>query len=208
MPRVSVVIPVYGVEQFVEVCVRSVLEQSYEDFEVIIVNDKSPDRSLEICESIDDPRIRIVTHLENRGLAGARNTGIRHAKGEYIALLDSDDLWEKNKLEAHVEHLDANPKVGVSFSRSAFIDEQGTHLNTYQMPKLTDISVAHLMCRNPVGNGSAPVIRREVFEEIATMENIHGIEEPHFFDDSFRQSEDIECWIRIAATTEWQFEGL
>ena len=98
MPRVSVVIPVYGVEQFVEVCVRSVLEQSYEDFEVIIVNDKSPDRSLEICEAIKDPRIRIVTHLENRGLAGARNTGIRHARGEYIAMLDSDDLWKKNKL--------------------------------------------------------------------------------------------------------------
>lgn len=208
MPRVSVVIPVYGVEQFVEAAVRSVLKQSFEDFEVIIVNDKSPDRSLEICESIKDPRIKIVTHLENRGLAGARNTGIRHATGDYIGLLDSDDLWEPNKLQSHVDHLDANPKVGVSFSRSAFIDEQGTHLNTYQMPKLSDISVAHLMCRNPVGNGSAPVIRKEVFEEIATMENIHGVKEPHYFDDSFRQSEDIECWIRIAATTNWQFEGL
>lgn len=208
MPRVSVVIPVYGVEQFVESAVQSVLDQSFEDFEVIIVNDRSPDRSLEICESFDDPRIKIVTHLENRGLAGARNTGIRHATGDYIGLLDSDDLWETDKLQAHVKHLDENPQVGVSFSRSAFIDEQGTHLNTYQMPKLTDITVPHLMCRNPVGNGSAPVIRREVFAEIATMENIHGTEEAHYFDDSFRQSEDIECWIRIAATTDWQFEGL
>jgi len=76
------------------------------------------------------------------------------------------------------------------------------------MPKLNDISVAHLMCRNPVGNGSAPVIRKEVFTEIATMQNIHGTTEPHYFDDSFRQSEDIECWIRIAAKTEWKFEGL
>lgn len=208
MPRVSVVIPVYGVEQFVEAAVRSVLAQSFEDFEVIIVNDKSPDRSLEICQSIDDPRIRIVTHQENRGLAGARNTGIRVSKGQIIALLDSDDIWEQTKLQAHVDHLDANPLVGVSFSRSAFIDEQGAHLNTYQMPKLRNITVAHLMCRNPVGNGSAPVIRKDVFTQIATMENIHGVREPHYFDDSFRQSEDIECWIRIAATTEWRFEGL
>jgi len=208
MPRVSVVIPVYGVEQFVESAVRSVLNQSFDDFEIIIVNDRSPDRSLEICESIDDPRIKIVTHLENRGLAGARNTGIRHASGEYIGLLDSDDLWEKDKLQAHVKHLDENPELGVSFSRSAFIDEQGTHLKTYQMPNLTGITVPHLMCRNPVGNGSAPVIRKEVFSDIATMENIHGVEEAHYFDDSFRQSEDIECWIRIAATTNWQFEGL
>jgi len=115
MPRVSVVIPVYGVEQFVEAAVRSVLKQSFDDFEVIIVNDKSPDRSLEICESIEDPRIRIVTHQENRGLAGARNTGIRLAKGQYIGLLDSDDLWEKGKLQAHVDHLDANPLVALAF---------------------------------------------------------------------------------------------
>ena len=208
MPRVSVVIPVYGVEQFVEAAVRSVLDQSFEDFEIIIVNDRSPDRSLEICESIEDSRIKIVTHNENRGLAGARNTGIRHASGEYIGLLDSDDLWEPNKLQFHVDHLDANPSVGVSFSRSAFIDEEGTHLNTYQMPKLTDITAAHLMCRNPVGNGSAPVVRKEVFDDISYSEDIHGVVEDHFFDDSFRQSEDIECWIRIAATTQWQFEGL
>ena len=208
MPKVSVIIPVYGVEQFVEAAIRSVLNQNYNDFEIIVVNDKSPDRSLEICESIIDPRIKIVTHLENRGLAGARNTGIRHASGDYIALLDSDDLWEEGKLLAHVKHLDENPLVGVSFSRSAFIDEQGRHLNTYQMPKLNNITVAHLMCRNPVGNGSAPVVRKEVFEQIGVMENIHGVDELHYFDDSFRQSEDIECWIRIAATTSWQFEGL
>lgn len=208
MARVSVVIPVYGVEEFVEAAIRSVLNQSYEDFEIIVVNDRSPDRSLEICEAIDDPRIRIISHTKNRGLAGARNTGIRNAIGEYIALLDSDDLWDENKLQAHVTHLDTHPDVGVSFSRSAFIDEQGRHLNTFQMPKLRDITVPHLMCRNPVGNGSAAVVRKAVFEEIGVKQNIHGLEETHYFDDSFRQSEDIECWIRIAATTNWQFEGL
>ena len=68
MPKVSVIIPVYGVEQFVEAAIRSVLNQNYNDFEIIVVNDKSPDRSLEICEAIIDPRIKIVTHLENLSL--------------------------------------------------------------------------------------------------------------------------------------------
>lgn len=208
MPKVSIVMPIYGVEKFVGAAIESVLAQTHDDFEFIIVDDLSPDRSLEICQSYSDPRINIISHKENRGLAGARNTGIRAATGSYIALLDSDDMWEPNKLELHVNHLDSDRSIGVSFSRSAFINEEGVHLNTYQMPKLTDITPAHLLCRNPIGNGSAPVIRKEVFEEIAFTENFYGNEEVYYFDDRFRQSEDIECWIRIASITNWKIEGI
>ena len=210
VPTVSVVMPVYNVERFVGAAIRSVLAQSFTDFELIVVDDRSPDRSVEVCRGFDDPRIRIVTHAENRGLAGARNSGIRAARGRYIALLDSDDVWDADKLRAHVAHLDTSPEVGVSFSRSLFIDEAGRSLDTYQMPRLTDIDADHLMCRNPVGNGSAPVVRREVFEQIAVRDNLYGTaeDEAYYFDDAFRQSEDIECWIRIAATTDWRFEGL
>jgi len=207
-PRVSVVMPIYGVERFVAEAVDSVLAQSYADFEFIIVDDVSPDRSREICEQYTDERIRIVIHETNRGLAGARNTGIRHARGEYIALLDSDDRWDPDKLMLHVEHLNSTPTVGVSFSRSVFMNEDGEIMNTYQMPKLTGITAEHLLCRNPIGNGSAPVIRRSVFDDICFKENLYGETENFYFDDRFRQSEDIECWIRIASLTNWSIEGL
>jgi len=208
IPKVSVVMPVYGVERFVASAIESVLEQTFEDFELIIVNDRSPDNSLAICEGYDDPRIRIITHDENRGLAGARNTGIRASAGDYVALLDSDDMWEPEKLDRHVKHLDTQPELGVSFSRSAFVDENGERMNTYQMPKLSGITAEHLLCRNPIGNGSAPVIRRAVFDDIAFEETFYKEAETFYFDDRFRQSEDIECWIRIASLTSWGIEGL
>jgi glycosyltransferase involved in cell wall biosynthesis len=144
----------------------------------------------------------------NRGLAGARNTGIRHAKGELIALLDSDDAWAPGKLAAHVQHFAAAPEVGVSYAATAFIDEESKPLGYYQRPKLRGITAVDVLCRNPIGNGSAPVLRRQVFQDICFRANLHGVEEDFFFDDQFRQSEDIECWIRIALTTSWRFEGL
>lgn len=207
MVKASVIVPVYNVERFIKETIASVLAQTFRDFELIIVDDQSPDGSIAICEQFADPRIQIV-HQKNRGLAGARNTGIRHAKGEYIALLDSDDLWLPEKLAKHVQHLESNPKVGISFSRSAFIDENSKSLGTYQMPKLTGIDAPHLLCRNPIGNGSAPVIRRDALEGIKFQDNLYGEIEDFYFDDQFRQSEDIECWIRIAIQTNWQIEGI
>jgi glycosyltransferase involved in cell wall biosynthesis len=208
MKLISVIIPVYNVENYIADTVRSVLAQTYSNFEVLIVDDGSPDRSIEICEQqFNDPRIKIIRQ-ENRGLAGARNTGIRHAQGEYLAFLDSDDLWEPEKLAHHVQHLDAAAKVGISFSRSALIDEQGYPTGTYLMPQLTEIDIPCLLRGSPLGNGSTPVIRREVFEAIEFEANRYGSVETFYFDEDFRQSEDIECWLRIALTTDWKFEGI
>jgi len=200
--------PVYNVEKYVASAIQSVLAQTFDDFELLIINDCSPDGSLEICRQFNDPRITIIEHEKNRGLAGARNTGIRHSKGNFIAFIDSDDIWEPQKLQLHHDHLENNPKLGISFCRSAFIDEHGNSMNAYQMPTLTHVSAGHYLCRNPIGNGSAPVIRRSVLDEIAFEENLHGTNEIFYFDESFRQSEDIECWIRIRATTQWRIEGL
>ncbi len=204
---VSVIVPVYRVERYVAETILSILNQTYADFELLIINDESPDQSIPICQQFSDPRIRII-HQQNRGLAGARNTGIRHAQGKYLAFLDSDDLWLPQKLEKHVQHLNENPTVGVSFSRSAFIDEQSQPLGIYQMPKLTDITPGYLFCRNPIGNGSAVVIRREVLDAIQFQDNLYGSVEDFYFDDRFRQSEDIECWLRIALQTSWKIEGI
>ncbi len=207
MTLVSVIVPVYNVEAYITTTLQSVLAQTFTDFEVLVVDDGSGDQSIELVKQFTDRRIKVIQQA-NRGLAGARNTGIRNAQGEYLAFLDSDDLWLPEKLAKHVQHLQQNPQVGVSFCRSSFIDDAGNPLGIHQMPKLTEITIEHLLCRNPIGNGSVPVIRREVFEAIAFSQNRYGSEESFYFDEDFRSSEDIECWVRIMAQTDWQIEGI
>lgn len=207
MTTVSVVMPVYNVEKYITQAVESVLNQTFSDFELIIVDDQSPDNSIQLCKKYQDSRIRII-HQENLGLSGARNTGIHHAKGKYIALLDADDYWAPEKLALHVAHLEANPKLGVSYCPSAFIDEQGRFLGIKQTPKLKNIKTEDIFCRNPVGNGSSPVIRTDVFNKIAFMGESRGVLRVWYFDETFKQSEDIECWLRIATQTTWEFEGI
>lgn len=204
MVKVSVIVPVYKVEKYVAFAVQSVLEQSYQNFELLIIDDGSPDQSVEICQQFTDPRIKIIRQ-ENRGVCAARNTGIRHAQGEYLAFLDGDDIWLPQKLEKHVEHLENSVNVGVSFSRSALVDETGHSLGTYLMPKLKVITPPCLLLDNAVGNGSAPVMRREVFEAIKFSD---GTTEDCYFDEQLHHVEDLECWLRIAIQTHWQIEGI
>ena len=207
IPVVSVVIPMYNVEKYIEQSINSVLNQSYHHFELILVDDGCVDKTLDIVNNFTDPRIRIVCQ-ENRGLSGARNTGIESARGIYIALLDADDYWAADKLTKHIQHLSANPKVGISYCPSLFIDEEGELLGVGQFPKLKSITKQHIFCRNPIGNGSSPVIRRSVLSEVG----YYGIKKDKYrrmyFDESLRQSEDIELWTRIALKTKWQFEGI
>lgn len=208
MTKVSVIIPVYKVEKYIAATVESVLKQTYKELELLIVDDGSPDRSIEICQQFTDPRIKIIRQ-QNRGLAGARNTGIHHAQGEYLAFLDGDDLWLPEKLEKHVAHLDNLPNVGISFSRSAFIDEMGKPLGLYLMSEVRrEVTLHRLLCRNPIGNGSVMVIRKEVFEGIRFQDDFRGTLEDCYFDERFCRTEDFECWLRIAINTHWQFQGI
>lgn len=207
MPKVSVIMPIYNVERYVERSIRSVLNQTFTDFELILVDDGGNDGSIDICRAIDDQRIRIHSQ-RNRGLAGARNAGIRIARGEFIGLLDSDDLWHPEKLERHVAHLSANPTIGISYSGSAMIDENDRPIGVSMRPRLLNVDRAHVFCRNPVGNGSAPVIRRQVFDAIGFTASREGQEETWYFDESFRYGEDIECWMRMVCLTNWDFEGI
>ncbi|WP_259722257.1 glycosyltransferase family 2 protein [Synechococcus sp. CS-1328] len=206
-PLVSVVMPLYNSARTVAASLESVLAQTYTKLEILVVDDGSTDDGVAICRSTGDRRIQIVPQ-KNRGLAGARNTGIRHSTGAILAFLDSDDLWLPEKIERHVQHLQANPAVGVSYSRSAFIDDQGQPLGIYQTPPLQHITPELILCRNPISNGSCVVMRREVLDGIRFEANLYGTPESYWFDDSFRQSEDIECWLRISLQTQWTIEGL
>lgn len=207
IPVISVIIPMYNVEKYIAQSISSVLEQSYYHFELILVDDGCIDNTLHIVNTFSDPRIRVINQV-NRGLSGARNTGINAARGIYIALLDADDYWAVDKLTKHIKHLNTHPKVGVSYCPSLFINEEGELLGVGQFPKLKNITTQHIFCRNPVGNGSSAVIRRSLLSDIGYF----GVERDKYrkmyFDESLKQSEDIELWTRIALTTKWQFAGI
>ncbi len=207
MNLISIIMPVYNVEKYVGEAIDSVLKQTYTNFELLIIDDQSPDKSIDICRSYNDPRIRIISQ-DNLGLAGARNTGINHANGQYIAFLDADDYWAPEKLEYHAQHLQVNPQIGISFCPSIFIDENSQLLGIKQSPKLSNIQMEDIFCRNPVGNGSVPVIRKKVFDDIQFEGISNNTSRAWYFDETLRQSEDIDCWLRIAAQTNWEFEGI
>jgi glycosyltransferase involved in cell wall biosynthesis len=204
-PTVSVIMPVYNVEAYVGDAIRSVLAQSFSDFELIVVDDAGADRSLAICRSFDDSRIRIVTQ-RNRGLAGARNTGIALARGRYIALLDSDDLWEPRKLAIHITHLEADLEVGASYGGSELIDGTGRRLGIYQRPKPGMASAKVVFCGRTIANGSVPVFRREMLEEGALPGDRAG--RVYYFDETLRRSEDVECWTRLALISRFKFAAV
>lgn len=207
VPIVSVVIPMYNVEQYIAKSVGAVLAQTFNHFELILVDDGCTDRTLEVVEQFQDSRIRVISQ-SNRGLSGARNTGIDVARGIYVALLDADDFWAKDKLLKHVRHLNNRAEVGVSYCPSLFINEDNQLLGIGQFPKLVGITKQHILCRNPVGNGSSAVIRRSLLDEVGYYGAGHDKYRKMYFDESLRQSEDIELWIRIAITTHWIFEGI
>lgn len=206
MPKATIVVPAYNVAETIGDTLRSLLAQTFTDFEIIVVDDGSTDRTLAVVRAFGDSRIRIVQQ-PNRGLAGARNTGIHAARGAYVGFCDSDDLWRPTKLSAHVAHLDANPHVGLSYAGSELIDAAGRPMGLSQRPRLTGITAAHVFRRNPVGNGSAAVMRRAALDGIAFRPAGEAARD-WWFDERFRQSEDIECWLRLALTTDWEIEGV
>lgn len=205
-PKVSIVVPANNAAETIAETIRSLLAQSFADFELIAVDDESTDATMEILQSFDDPRLRVLWQF-NRGLAGAHNTGIAAAQGEYIGFCDADDLWTPDKLAAHVAHLDARPEVGISYSGSALIGPDGAPTGLAQHPRLTGVDAAHVLKRNPIGNGSAAVIRREALDALRHRPENETVRD-RWFDETFRQSDDIEGWTRFAVSSDYRIEGI
>lgn len=208
MPLASVVVPAFNAERTLPATLLSLRSQTCRDLEIIVVDDGSTDDTAKIAAETarHDPRVRLVRQ-GNRGLAGARNSGIHAATGSYIGFCDADDLWLPEKLATHILHLEHAPQVGLSFAGSALIDDAGARIGHAQRPRLRDITPAHVFKRNPVGNGSTPVVRRAVLEALAYRPDTEHARD-WVFDETFRQSEDIECWLRLCLTTDWIVEGV
>lgn len=207
MHLVSIILPLYKSERYIRETVDSVLDQTHTNWELIVIDDGSPDNSGQICRSYDDPRIVVYTR-ENTGPCRSRNFGITQARGDFIGFIDHDDIWLPEKLEKHLAHLARRPEVGVSYGPSEFIDVNGKSLGLFQVPELTDIDARQILLRDPIGNGSVPIIRREVFEETKFELDRDGQAEVMYFDDEAARWEDVELWVRMAMQTTWLFEGI
>lgn len=127
---VSVIVPVYGTEAYLPACIDSLCEQSYPDLQIILVDDQSPDRCPEICDAYAQKDARILAvHQENKGVSGARNTGLRHAVGDYIMFVDSDDALYPDAVETLLRDA-IEYRADIVTATSSIVDEKGKILNT------------------------------------------------------------------------------
>lgn len=185
-PRLSVVIPGYDTARYVGAAIRSVLAQTVRDLEVIVVDDGSHDDSVARVLAVDDPRLTLVRQV-NRGLAGARNTGILLARAPLIGFCDSDDAWHPLKAALQLAVMEADARVGVTFSFSAYLDDGGAPTGQFLTTRHVVPRVHDLVRRNHLGNGSTAIVRRTCLERVG------------LYDESLGNVEEWELWVRLAA---------
>ena len=186
-PRVSIVVPSYGHRDFILATLDSVFAQTMNDYEVIVINDGSPDDTAEIVEPLVRAGRIIYVEQTNRGTSRARNLGIERARGDYIALLDDDDLWPPDKLAWQTEYLDAHPDVGLIGGMLQTIDAHGTPgwKGTYW----PSIDFESLFLENPFLSPGQTLIRADLLKRIGGM------------DATIWGADDWDLWFRIAKTS-------
>ena len=198
MMLVSVIIPAYNTDQYLAETLDSVLAQTYSHFEVMIMDDGSTDRTLEIAQeyAAKDDRIRVISQ-PNQGLSLTRNSGIRETPGELIAFLDSDDRWHPTKLSAHVDHFESfgqnvqsteASSLGMSFAKVTFITSVGSYTRQYSNSKLTNIKPEDFYIENLAITPSNVVIRRSLLDQVG------------YFISQPKGLEDQEIFVRIACS--------
>lgn len=195
---VSVIIPSYNHAEFIGQAIKSVLNQSYKNFELIISDDNSNDESRNIIESFRDPRIIKIYRKENIGAVENLNNAIKIARGKYIAILNSDDYWKEEKLEKQVDVLDKNQSYGAVFSNCEFIDDKGKLLTRknyiyYDIFKQDNLSRGEWLCKfffeqNCLCHPSV-LIRKDVYDKVGG------------YDPTLRQLPDFKMWINVVKNT-------
>lgn len=189
---ISVVIPLYNKEKQIRATLESVLAQTFSDYEIIIVNDGSTDRSAEEAALVHDSRIRLI-HQKNTGVSAARNRGIEAARGEFIAFLDADDRWKPEYLQTQYELTQRYPECSVFACNYEFVDAQGQVRSTIirKLPFLGEHGMLSnyfevASCSNPPLWTSAVMVRKE------SILSIGG------FPLGIKSGEDLLTWARLA----------
>jgi glycosyltransferase involved in cell wall biosynthesis len=179
-PKVSVIIPTYNHANYIAAAIQSVLDQTCQDFEIIIVNDASTDQTDEVIRQFDDPRIKYLVNENNRYAAATRNTGIRASCGELIAFLDADDLIHPAKLQTQIAFLEENPSIGLTYNSRFEIDQSGNLLSiapAQPVVTLSDLVMGYPYSPSEVVMRKDWVVRVGLFDESFVF---HG-EDPDFF---------------------------
>ena len=183
MVKVSVIIPAYNQANYLRSAIQSVLDQTWTDFEILVVDDGSTDETADIANALTDERVQYI-YQDNKGLSAARNTGIKHSAGKYLTYLDSDDQFLPEKLEVLVNVLEENPHFGFAAGQAIPIDEDNLPIGEiFDIPLPDDSS--QLLLGNPLHVGSVMVERS--WQEIAGL-----------FDETLRSYEDWDMWLRLA----------
>jgi glycosyltransferase involved in cell wall biosynthesis len=195
MPEVSVIIPTRNRAQLLPRAIQSVLEQTFRDFELIIVDDQSEDSTQAVVEDFGNSRIVYVRKERKQGVSAARNAGILKAAGRFVAFLDDDDQWLPRKLESQVSLFSAgNPSLGVVYSGLFVVDfETGKVLQTRLPKKRGNVYEAILGASFTIIHPDVFLVRKVCFEEVG------------LFNESLRHGEDWEMWLRISKKFEFDF---
>lgn len=181
MPKVSVVLPVYNVAVHIQSTIESLLRQTFQDFELLVLDDYSTDDTVARVAAITDSRLHLICNPKNLGRAGTDNAALAHVRGQYIAKMDGDDICYPERLAKQVAYLDAHPEVNIVGS---FMQNFGasTYLNRYPaQPADTQVLTLFTL---PTGNPSA-MMRTSLFAELGMR-----------YDDSLRQTEDYDFCAR------------
>ena len=184
-PEVSVVIPAYNASGTILDAINSVLTQTIEDFELLVVNDGSSDRTAEIVRDVPDPRVHLLDRC-NGGASAARNTGIEHATGYWVAFLDADDVWLPRKLETQLRRMRSTPGCMASQGSAYFVDRHLKQLSFHRCVPDENPLLTFLRFQNLPNAASSWIVRRSLFDEIGG------------FDTSLVMHEDWDLSIRLA----------
>jgi glycosyltransferase involved in cell wall biosynthesis len=174
-PKISVIIPIYNGEIFLEDAIKSVLNQNYDNFECIVVDDGSTDGSAVIAKKYER---NIYLHQEHKNVAAARNLGIQKASGEYLAFLDADDIWDINKLEIQINYMEENPDIDYSITKHSLFLAEGLK----DFPQW--VRTNHLQEETIAYIPSSLIVRKSAFEIVG------------YFDESYRISDDSDWFLR------------
>jgi glycosyltransferase involved in cell wall biosynthesis len=182
--RVSVVIPVFNRAEAVQRAIASVLAQTCQDFEIIVVDDGSTDATASVVAAMTDPRITLIRHERNRGGGAARNTGYRAGSAPFVAFLDSDDEWLPTKLERQLDVFErADDRLGLVYTGADRIFPDGTA--TRHIPRRDADLARTLLTENVIGETSLGMVRR------SALDAIDG------FDESLPAAQDMDLWLRL-----------
>jgi glycosyltransferase involved in cell wall biosynthesis len=202
-PLVSVAMPVYNAENYIRSAIESILQQTYSNFELILVNDASTDRSNEIILSYKDERIRYEENSSNMGIAKTRNKCVQLARGKYIAVLDNDDIAKPDRLELQVEFLESQKDFGVCGSFYEIINEKGRVVTKMKVP-VTDCQVKTYLLFDNCFCNSTIMIESKLLKERKYEEEFDMIEDYYFL---YEISKSKRLYNLPAYTTQYRVHG-